>query len=288
MPAQRPAAERVLLCADDFGLCQSVNEAVEQAHREGALHAASLMVAGPAVADAVRRARALPRLRVGLHLVTIEGPAILPRRAIPDLIDARGWFPRDQFRLGWKYFFSAGARRQLAVEIRAQYEAFAATGLELDHANAHKHMHLHPVVGRLLIDIGREYGLRAVRIPAEPPRVLARCGARPSFGDRALYAWTRWLRRYASRAGLEMTDACFGLLWSGHMTAERISCLLAHLPPGTSEIYFHPATRKDPCLQALMRGYEHQAELAALMDAGVVANIGAAALCCQVSSRRSP
>src|SRR5947209_7531110 len=108
------------------------------------------MVAAPATADAVRRARALPRLRVGLHLVTIEGPAVLARSAIPHLIDARGWFPSDQFRLGCRYFFSAAARRQLAAEIRAQYEAFAATGLELDHLDAHKHMHLHPVVGRLL------------------------------------------------------------------------------------------------------------------------------------------
>ena len=39
---------RVVFTADDFGLSQSVNEAVEQAHRTGTLHAASLMVAGDA------------------------------------------------------------------------------------------------------------------------------------------------------------------------------------------------------------------------------------------------
>ena len=69
---------RVIFTADDFGLTCSVNEAVERAHRAGALQAASLMVAGAAAADAVRRARGLPGLRVGLHLVVIEGPAVLP------------------------------------------------------------------------------------------------------------------------------------------------------------------------------------------------------------------
>src|SRR6202034_3911948 len=54
------AMQRVIFSADDFGLTESVNEAVELAHRKGALTSASLMVAGPAAADAVRRARALP------------------------------------------------------------------------------------------------------------------------------------------------------------------------------------------------------------------------------------
>ena len=97
--------KRVIFSADDFGLTEQVNEAVELAHREGALTSASLMVAGPAAADAVRRARALPSLRVGLHLVVIEGPAVLPPAEIPDLVDAEGQFPSDQLRLGLNYFF---------------------------------------------------------------------------------------------------------------------------------------------------------------------------------------
>ena len=52
--------QRVTFTADDFGLTPSVNEAVERAHRDGTLQAASLMVAGPAAADAVRRSRAMP------------------------------------------------------------------------------------------------------------------------------------------------------------------------------------------------------------------------------------
>ncbi len=213
---------RVVFTADDFGLSDGVNEAVERAHRDGILNAASLMVAGPAAADAVRRAHALPSLRVGLHLVVIEGPSVLRPADIPDLVDARGEFASDQFRLGLNYFFRPRVRRQLAAEIRAQFAAFASTGLTLDHANAHKHMHLHPTVGRLMIGIGREFGLRALRVPAEPPAVLARCGTRVGLGGHALYHWTRLLRRQARVAGIATNDHCFGLVWSGHMTVERV------------------------------------------------------------------
>lgn len=262
--------KRVTFSADDFGLTPSVNEAVERAHRDGILDQASLMVAGPAAEDAVRRARALPSLRIGLHLVAIEGPAVSPAASVPDLVDAKGQFPSNQARLGFRYFLRPRVRRQLAVEIRAQFAAFAATGLTLDHANAHKHMHLHPTVGRLMIEIGREFGLRSVRIPAEPPATMAALGTRTGFGARALFAWTRLLRHQARAAGMLTNDHCFGLAWSGHMTHDRIRLLLRALPEGTSEIYFHPAMDRDPMLTRLMPDYEHAAELATLLDRGLL------------------
>jgi len=259
--------KRLIVTADDFGLSESVNEGVERAHRDGVLTSASLMVAGPAAADAVRRAKAMPALRVGLHLVAIEGPAVLPPARIPNLVDAKRWFPSDQFRLGVKYAVNAAARRQLADEIRAQFEAYAATGLALDHADAHKHMHLHPTVGRMMLDIGREFGLTRVRVPAEPPGVVARCGTSAGLGARALYRWTRLLRRQVRRAGMTTTDYCFGIAWSGHMTPERLRRLLSELPEGDSEIYLHPAVARDAAVQRLMPDYEHEAEFAALMTA---------------------
>lgn len=257
---------RVSITADDFGLSEAVNEGVERAHRDGVLTAASLMVAAPAAADAVARARRMPGLRVGLHLVAVEGPAMLPPAEIPALVDATGWFPADQLRLGLRYFFLPPVRRQLAREIRAQFTAFAATGLALGHADAHKHMHLHPTVGRLLVEIGREYGLRRVRVPAEPPDVMARLGAP---GGHALHAWSRLLRSQVRRAGMTAPDAVFGLAWSGGMTAERVRRLVGVLPPGDIELYFHPATRRDALLDRLMPDYDHEGELAALCDPAV-------------------
>ncbi|MBU6497799.1 MAG: hopanoid biosynthesis-associated protein HpnK [Rhodospirillales bacterium] len=261
-----------VLTADDFGLSEAVNAGIERAHSEGVLSAASLMVAGDAAADAVRRARAMPGLRVGLHLVVIEGRAVLPPAEIPALVDERGWFSSDQLALGIRFCL---AWRQLAAEIRAQFAAFAATGLVLDHADAHKHMHLHPVVGGLMLAIGREFGLRHVRVPAEPPEVLAACRTRLGLGARALHLWTRLLRHQVRRAGMTCNDAVFGLAWSGHFTEERLRRLIPNLPDGLNELYFHPAAGRDATIAALMADYEHEAELAALLSPAVRAMLAA-------------
>ncbi len=263
---------RLIVTADDFGLSRGVNEAVQRAATDGILTSASLMVAGPAAEDAVARARAMPGLAVGLHLVVIEGAPVLPAGTIPDLVDGSGQFPSDQLRLGIDYFFRPRVRRQLAAEIRAQFEAFAATGLTLDHANAHKHMHLHPTVGRLMIEIGREYGLRAIRVPAEP---FIEGGPRQTLGDRALRRWCGVLRRQARRAGMVVPDQVLGLGWTGHMTPSRTQHLLDRLPPGLSEIYFHPAASRDTLLERLMPAYEHAAELAALLESAVPNGVAA-------------
>ena len=245
---------------------------MELAHRGGILSTASLMVAGPAAADAVERARRLPGLRVGLHLVVIEGPAVLPD---PALLTPNGQFPSDQLRLGARYFFDPTARRRLRAEVAAQFAAFAQTGLRLDHANAHKHMHLHPTVGRMLIQEGVRNGLRAIRIPAEPPDVMAAAGDPPGLGARVLHQWSGLLRWQARRAGLQTNDHAFGIVWSGHMTTRRVLSLAPHLPDGVSEIYFHPAVWTDPQLSCLMPDYEHVMELAALLDASVASALPA-------------
>ncbi len=253
----------VIFSADDFGLTPGVNEAVARAHTNGRLTQASLMVAAPAAADAVARARQLPGLNVGLHLVLVDGDSCLGHARLPHITMADGKFPKNQVALALRYFFSPAARRELRAEIGAQFAAFAATGLALHHADAHKHMHLHPTVARMMIETGQKFGLRRIRVPAEPPGILRLCGEKPGFGDYALHAWS-FLLRWQAR-GLQAPDQVFGLKWSGHMTLARVQTLLEHLPAGESEIYFHPAVERDDVLTALMPDYEHVAEFEALL-----------------------
>src|SRR6202000_1869358 len=139
----------------------------EDAHTHGILTAASLMVSGAAATDALDRARRLPRLRVGLHIVLVEGRATLPAGAVPDLIDARGNFRTDMAAAAANMFFRPKVRRQLEAEIEAQFDAFHATGLPLDHVNTHKHFHLHPTIASTILKVGKRYGLRAMRGPLE-------------------------------------------------------------------------------------------------------------------------
>ena len=188
---------RLIVTADDFGVDVGVNEAVERAHRTGILTSASLMVGAPATSDAVERARRLPNLGVGLHLCVVDATPVSPPEAVPELVGSDGRLRSGLFRAGLAYRFRRDVRNALRREIQAQFEAFAATRLRLDHANAHRHMHLHPSVAAMMLEIGRSHGLKAVRVPEEPSGPLRHAdpGAAPRLAPRLVAPWVRSLRR---------------------------------------------------------------------------------------------
>src|SRR6266849_2293640 len=198
--------KRLIVTGDDFGLAIPVNEAIEEAHRKGILTTASLMVGAAAAEDAVSRAKRCPSLKIGLHLVLVEGHAIMRPQAVPDLVDREGEFSSHLVRAGFKFFFRPAVRRQLALEIRAQFEAFQKTGLPLDHVNSHNHMHLHPTVLSLILKIGRDFGLKAIRVPYEPPWLAWQASRKGFVGKLAsslvLGPWLSLLRWRIRRANL--------------------------------------------------------------------------------------
>jgi len=247
---------QIIFTADDFGLCHEVNEAVEHAHLAGVLSAASIMMGAPAVEDAVARAHRLPNLKIGLHLTLVEGRPVLPPAQLPALVKADGTFHDNLAEAGVRWFFIPGARAQLAAEIRAQFEAFRRAGLTCDHVNAHNHMHLHPTVLSLVMDLAAEFDIPAVRLPYESPAGL-------------LAPWIALMRSRLARRGLRYNDRVVGLHATGHVTEDAILRALNPPQPGVTEFYFHPAVRSTPALEATTPGYDRTGELAALTSKDV-------------------
>ena len=262
-PGER-GLKRLIVTGDDYGASLPVNEAIETAHRDGILTAACLMVGAPMAEDAVERARRSPNLRVGLHVVVVRGRPVLAPERIPNLVDGDGRFDGNLVRAGFRYYFVPRVRRQLAEEIRAQFEAFQATGLALDHANAHNHMHLHPTVLRLIVDIGREFGLAAVRLPHEPG------------GGIFLAPWIALMKRRLRRTGLRFNDFIFGIRDTGRMDGDALRRIIATLPDGVSEIFLHPATGRWAEMESEAAGFRFEDEFKALVDPAVRAAVAKA------------
>jgi hopanoid biosynthesis associated protein HpnK len=206
---------------------------------------------------------------VGLHIVLTDGYPVSPASRLPNLVDSSGRFRSDMARASVRIFFDAMVRRQVAYEIAAQFEAFLATGLRLDHVDCHKHWHLHPTISGLILDIGRRYGMTALRVPSEPVRVLRLIEKQTS----SRLTWVTstcaaLLKARVRRRRLLAADRVFGLAWSGAMTEMRLAGLLAHLPDGLTEIYFHPATSNS--FSGAAPGYCYTDELAALVASRIV------------------
>ena len=236
--------KKLIVTGDDFGFSLSVNEAIEEAHRHGILSCASLMVGAKAARDAVDRARRLSSLRVGLHLVLVDGSPILPPRVVPDLVTKKGEFSSHLVRAGINFFFRKQAKRQLEDEIRAQFQAFLETGLPLDHVNSHHHMHLHPTILGIILRVGRDYGMGAVRFPYEPP-LLSWRASRKRLGRKILlwlflWPWLTLFKKRLERAQVISNDFLFGLNDSGNVGVDLALQFLKCSPSGVTEIYFHP------------------------------------------------
>lgn len=243
------AARRLLIVnADDFGLTAGVNAGIVGAYRRGIVRSASLMVTTPGFADAVALAREHPGLDLGLHLaLTGVHPALSPAR-IPSLVGRDGRFPP----LGaWLWRAAAGrlAPGEVRVELAAQFDRAAGTGLTFSHLDGHHHAHLFAPVAPVVADLARRAGIPVVRRAADAPGGAAPPPCAPSGGavKRGLLAAAdrRWGGPYASFA---RTRAFRGVAFPASVAAWRD--LLRSLPRGATEMMCHPGLA-DPAVAAL-------------------------------------
>jgi hopanoid biosynthesis associated protein HpnK len=241
----RVNSRRLIVNADDFGRSDSINAAVVQAHRDGILTTASLMVNESACAAAVALARENPRLGVGLHLTLLCGHSALEPEALPGLVNARKDFTNNPAGAGFRYFFQSNLRAQLRAEIHAQFKQFRATGLPLDHVNGHLHLHLHPTIFRILMEDAADLGIERVRLTFDPLRLNLRLVSGHlvyRLGHALIFHWLAARARPVLRGrGFRHTQAVFGLLQNARVDETYVSRLLPALPPGDSELYSHPS-----------------------------------------------
>ena len=223
----------LILTGDDFGRSARVNAAIERCHRAGVLTHASLMVNEPCAEEAAHLARRHPQLRVGLHLTLCAGRA----SCVSALTDDAGNFEPSPAKAGLRYFFRPSLAAALAGEIRAQFEKFRALGFPPTYWDGHTHLHLHPTVFDLTLPIAREHGFTFTRLVREPkPRSLTG----HIFAALSARASPR-LRQH----GIAFADQVCGLRETGRMTNATLRRLVARLPDGTTEIYFHPGTEPE-------------------------------------------
>jgi len=239
------SSRKLIVNADDFGRSASINAAVLRAHKEGILTTASLMVNETACAEAVGIARGTPSLGVGLHLTLLCGHSALPPEQIPGLVNSLREFTNNPAGAGFRYYFHRSLQEQLRAEIHAQFRKFRETGLPLDHVNGHLHLHLHPVVFKILMEDAAELGIRRVRLTFDPFRLNLRL-ARGHLGYRLLHALQFYplsarARPAFERLQLKHTDYVFGLLQNARVDEPYLLNLLPQLPEGIAEVYSHPS-----------------------------------------------
>jgi chitin disaccharide deacetylase len=263
---------QVVITADDLGIAVETNRAVEVAYREGILTSASIMTNMPAFLDAVAVLRRNPGLGTGVHLVLTSGRSVSSPDRIPLLVNRGGIFRYGYVALSRLMIgpSRAAALVQIREELTAQIEKAAQAGLDIDHIDGHRHVHMIPAIWPLVIGLARDRGV-VVRNSRE------RLGWDQWRRDRAKNLVATLVLRAFARANeaIAVPQIQFtGLLDSGCVNVRVLRRLLRDLPAGTSEIVTHPsfaiASESRLCCSAedalFLKSRGRVSELAALVN----------------------
>jgi len=236
---------RLIINADDFGWSEGVNRAVCALYDEGIVTSTSLMLAAPAAPAAVELARKRAGLAVGLHMVLVHGPALLPHHEVPQLTDSRGWFSLDCTAAALRYTFIPACRQQLRRELQAQFRTFDALGLGWSHVDSHLHFAVVPAFFRAALALAEQYRPLGYRLPEDDSRLYARMDPADAARQRVHAAWFRGLcsgqRRQLESRGFVTTRFCYGFFRTGRLDSTYLSRLIHEMPDGDFELHCHPS-----------------------------------------------
>ncbi len=259
---------RLVVNADDLGLHPSLDAGILRAHREGIVTSATVLVAGPSAAEAVARARA-QGLALGVHLaLSTRLPCSAPADSVPTVA------PGGELRASWADFARAWLtgqvrRAELERELAAQVARGRALGVEVDHLDAHQHLHLLPGVRPVVEALACKEGL-PLRWPDRLPRREWLKAPGPAVKTSLLSLLARLAPRPPS--GVRRVSAG-GVFEAGRLDEPTLLALLESLPPGDFELGCHPGEGTPHVHEDPGWTYGWQAELEALTSARVKARL---------------
>jgi len=152
----------LIVTADDYGLCESVNEAIEDCIAAGTVRATCVMANMPVYKTAAALRQKLPQSSIGIHWNLTQGRPVLPSSEVSSLIDGEGLFLRASVlrRRWWRREVKLS---ELQSELRAQFNRLCNVIGHVDFWNTHQNIHVVPGLFDVFVHLGRELGIPAMR-----------------------------------------------------------------------------------------------------------------------------
>ena len=238
---------KLIITADDYGMCDAVNEAIEQCLAAGTVRATCLMVNMPACDAAASLRSKFPHSSIGIHWNVTQGRPLLPASQVPTLVNADGSFqPASVLRRRW--LTGKVKLAEIKAELRAQYHRSYELARVPDFWNTHQNFHVFPGLFEGCVVLGQELGIPAMRchrritVPRGTTPVRYHVSHPQYWLKGQVIAW--WSARVEAR-GVLMPDGRVYMPGYGGGAA-RIEEVLARLPwnqvKKAVEFIIHPAT----------------------------------------------
>jgi|GEM_PF-618946 len=195
---------KMIINADDAGICPCVNEAILLGAEAGVITAAGIMPNMPFADHAVTLFREKKcSLDLGLHFCLTSGRPVSPPDEIPLLVNEQGFFRHGFVKLWMQTKLSRRQTflEQVKHELEAQLNWLEKLGIPLLFLDSHQHIHMIPGIFERVAELARSRHL-FLRIPDEKIGGFSRLFRRfPAWatGSMAKKALLSWFTQKAKR-----------------------------------------------------------------------------------------
>ena len=238
-----PAGKRVIMLhADDAGMCEEANAATAHLLENNYIQSAAVMAPCPSADDFIQWAIDHPKADIGMHLtLTSEwkeyrwGP-ISTAEEVPGLIDPEGmlWHEVPQVVMN-------ASAEEVEKEIRAQIDKAIAMGHQPTHIDTHMGtLYGHASYVEVFFKVAEEYGIPANAIDLSDSLVADRFKKEGYPIDEKVIGI---IADYSLPKLDNFTSAPKGETYEDKI--ENFKTLIKSLPPGLTEIIFHPSVESE-------------------------------------------
>jgi len=275
-------ANAIVVNADDLGVSRGATLGIVQAHLDGVVTSASLTPSGVDYQNAAATIRRdCPGLGIGLHFTLSAGKPVSSPADVPLLVDENGFFKWEfvsLFRtLGLK--MHAELLGQIEIELEAQIQQLILDGVQPDHINSERHVHLIPGIFEKVVSAAKRHGIPYVRAGLDCSMRLVRprhFGPAVLRGGIIKLALLQWLTRLNRRRNKNLAS-CDN--FASYILTGRLDMMLAEIlqdpPEGTTEIMVHPGIPGEshgvqlanPGLESYLQSEDRHLELDACLQA---------------------
>jgi predicted glycoside hydrolase/deacetylase ChbG (UPF0249 family) len=228
--------------ADDAGLDQDIDIAILELLKKGAVNTCSVAPNGDNFDNFINEFKSMQFKSIGIHLCFTGDENALTGRSI--LTNQEGKFLFKN-KLIWRSIYSPRKTlKALEQELNTQIEKIRDCNLLISHFDSHQHLHLFPLLSRLVIKLVKEHD-SSLRVP-----IIIKPTARLS--SFLIMPLSFFLKIRAKKSGIKIHRS-IGFEYSGRITEKTLTYYSTHLQHKFDELLVHPGYSTD----ALIRKYKN-------------------------------
>lgn len=153
---------KIIITADDYGMCDAVDKAIDAGIENGVITTANVMLNMESLENARDLRQRYPNISIGVHWNVTTGRPVCPPEQVPTLVDENGEFwPIATFKK--RYSKGLIEPKDLETELETQYAMFEKTCGHADYWNTHENSALHTKAFKVFEKVAKAHGITATR-----------------------------------------------------------------------------------------------------------------------------